>query len=838
MTNQAAPDESPGSAAAGAPHPGGLSAAEAAGRLAVDGPNQLPRPPEPSSARRALRHLAEPLSLVLLAAAALSVSVLGRPAEGFTILAIVVLNVVIATVQEHRSAAAVRALEELTAPTARARRDGATIVVPSAELVRGDIVEVAAGDRVPADLQLLESAGLAVDEAILTGESWPVEKDANAHPPSDAPLGDRTDRAFSGTLAVRGHGSGVVVATGAGTEIGRIAGELGDAKPPPLVGELQSVALRMSALAVVVGAALVPVILWRSRGDEDRVVTAVLGGVALAVAAIPEGMATIVTTALALGARRMAVHGAIVRNLAAIDGLGTVDVVCTDKTGTLTTGQLGVAARDAADGRDDELWLAALRCNDARDGTGDPVDVALAAAAGVRGPLGRRIAERPYDPATRSMTTVHAVAGGSVLTLKGAPEVVFARCRSGPATARLGEAVERFTGDGLRALALATTTLDTDAEVLDLDAGDLEPLGVVALADPLRPSAASAVADLQRAGIRIVLATGDHLGTAEAIAAQVGLTGTSVSGDQLALLDPTARRTALAEATVVARVDPSTKVDLVDAHHAAGRIVAMTGDGVNDAPALERADVGVAVAGSGGTDVARGAAQVVVTDGDLGTLTRAVQEGRRIRRNLRTVVRYLLTGNLSEVIVVVGAILLFPELAVPLLPVQILWVNLVTDGLPALALGVDVTDGDPLDVAPEHDGLLDRARLRTALVGALSIGATVLASGLVAQAAGWSPEGVRTQLLLSLLVCHLALAYVARARRWTFEAGWWRNRTVFAAIGGSLALQLLVFGTAPGRAALAITALPPLGWGMAVLSAIAMVAALDLERAARRAAHG
>lgn len=807
----------------------GLTQEAAAQRLADDGPNELPTAPEPRLAVRVARQVLDPLSLVLLAASLASIAVLGHTAEGLAIAAIVVLNVTIGTAQERRASSAVAALEDLTAPTARVRRSGRTAVIPARHLVVGDVVELAAGDRVPADLTLLEAVSLAVDEAILTGESLPATKLVGEPSRPDVPLGDRAGDAFASTLVVRGRGIGLVTRTGADTAVGAIATSLGRATPPPLVAELRSVAARMSTLAIVLGALLVPVVLARAGDDPDPVVTAVLAGVALAVAAIPEGLATIVTTSLALGARRMAARGAIVRRLPAIEALGAADVICSDKTGTITTGKLTVSAVIFAAGRDDEFWQASLRCNDAVGGMGDPIDVALRAAAeqaGAAHPGGTRVAERPFDADTRTMTTVHQVGDTAILSVKGAPEDVLRRCQPGPARQQLESAYTSLATEGLRVLALAAASTD------DMDSIALEPLGLAAFHDPLRPSAIDAIAQCRAAGIRVVLVTGDHIDTARSVASAAGIEGPAVTGADLAALSPGDRDEALRSAAVIARVDPATKVALVDAHRAAGRVVAMTGDGVNDAPALRRADIGVALAGEGGTDVAREAAAVVVTDGDLGTLVSAVREGRRIYSNLRAVVGYLVTGNISEVLTVLLTLAVLPELAVPLLPVQLLWINLITDGLPALALGVDQPASDPLAHRPRgRDGrLLPLARLGALAIRGALMALAVVGSGLVARRWGWSDAAVRTQLLLTLLVAHLLLAYTVRATRWTFERGCWRNRVLLAAVGGSVLLQLLAFGTGLGRSLLGLAPVPPAGWVLASIGAATALAAIDLTR--------
>jgi calcium-translocating P-type ATPase len=818
---------------AAAPARAGLTDAAAAQKLARDGPNRLPAPAEPSLAARALHHALEPLSLVLVAAALASTFVLSHTLEGLAIAAIVVLNVSISTVQERRAASAIAALDDLTAPTARVVRNGRSTVLAAADLVRGDLVDLTAGDRVPADVVLVEAASFAVDEALLTGESFPADKRASVHGACGPASTDRSDQAFAGTLVVRGHGQGIVTRTGAYTELGAIASTLQTNEDPPLVHDLRQVAARMSVLAIAVGGALVPVVLLRARSEPDAVVVAVLAGVALAVAAIPEGLASIVVTALALGARRMADGGAIVRRLEAIEALGSAQVICTDKTGTITTGRLAIADVVPVPGREAELWRTAAYCNDATDGTGDPLDVVLLEAAQAHGVTRsgvHRLEEHPFDADTLCMVTIDRVDGARRLSIKGAPEVVLARCTPGPDVDALADRVAALTARGMRVIAFAT------ASTGDPDATALDPLGIVALHDPLRPSAVDAVARCRDAGIRVVLVTGDHASTAGAIAASVGIDGAVVEGRDLVDLEPADKAARLQEAAIVARVDPGTKLDLVQAHRAVGRVVAMTGDGVNDAPALRVADVGVAIAGEGGTDVARAAADIVVTNGDLGTIVRAVGEGRRIHRNLRSVVGYLVTGNISEVLIVIAAVVLLPDLAVPLLPVQLLWVNLVTDGLPAVALGVDRPGVDPLRLppAPSRVSLLDAARLRTLVGRGAMVAGAVLAAGLVASASGWDDERVRSQLLLALLGAHLVLAYAARATVRTLEPGWWRNRTLAVAVGGSLLLQVLAFCTEVGREALGLATLPPSAWALAALAAGAALVGIDIARARQR----
>ncbi|MER7506071.1 cation-translocating P-type ATPase [Nonomuraea pusilla] len=844
-----------------APAADGLPDEEAVRLLAEYGPNELPAARPPSLLVRAARQLADPLSILLLAAGLVTLLVLGEVPEGVAILAILAVNVVIGVTQEAKAEQAVRALRTMTAPMAKARRGGAVRRIPAADVVPGDVIEVAAGDRVPADARVVEAASLAVNEAMLTGESRSAGKRAGGA--VEGALGDRDGQLFSGTMVVRGSGVAVVTRTGARTEMGAIASALHGQVKGPLEVELAQVSKRIGLLAAAAG--VVMVVLGLARGGIAPF-DLVLAGVALAIAAVPESMAAAVTTALALGSQRMARLGVIVRRLSAIQALGATTVIASDKTGTLTTGRLTVADHVAVPGED--LWRAAVRCNDARDGLGDAVDVALLAAAAEHGtrrdPAETRLAARPFDAETRSMTVLTATPGETpVVTVKGAPEAVLSRCAPGPETERLAAAVPELARRGLRVLALAGTDAPGhrpgdaarsggpgEADDGDqpgegglpdrwdvLDAAGLRPVGLVGLSDEVRDSAGRAVAECRSGGIRVIMVTGDHADTARAVAEEVGIdpdpvvTGASLDGPDRAAL--------LRRAGVLARVDPATKLELVRELREHGEVVAMTGDGVNDAPALRHADVGVAMAGEEGTDVAREAASVVVTNGELGTIVAGVREGRRLHHNVGSMIGYLLAGNLAEILIVLVGMFAWPDLVIPLLPVQLLWINLVLDGIPAIALGVDRAPGDPLASRPRRDGLLSGAVLGGIALRSLVVGLLVVAAVEAARALGWDSEQVRTQAVLALVFARLTLAYVARARRWTFEAGWWRGRAVTAAVAGTAALQALVTLVPPLGRLLALAPLPPAGWAMAGAAALLTPPLCDLAalltRARRRA---
>ncbi|MEU4835590.1 cation-transporting P-type ATPase [Streptosporangium sp. NPDC023615] len=801
--------------------PPGLTGQQAANLLAEHGANELPQPRPPTLLGRAARQLADPFSILLAIAGLVTLLVLREIPEGAAILAILLVNVVIGVSQEARADQAVRALRTLTAPMAKVRRDGTTHRILASEVVPGDLIEVAAGDRVPADARVIQAGSLGVDEATLTGESRSADKNAGGAGGPDAALGDRDGELFSGTLVVRGSGLALVERTGAHTEMGRIASALEGRAPGPLEVELAQVSRKIGIVALVAGAVMIALGLTRVMRGEAALLDIILAGVALAIAAVPESLAAAVTTARALGSQRMAGLGLIVRRLSAIEALGATTVIATDKTGTLTTGKLTVVDHVAAPEAD--LWRAVLRCNDARDGLGDGVDVALAAAAahhGVQLPPGEgRLDSRPFDAETRSMAVI---TDGPLLTVKGAPEEVLARCLPGEHTQRLTQAISELTAKGLRVLAVAEK--DTD----DLDADDLRPVGLLGLRDEIRPSAGQAVADCRSAGIRVVMVTGDHADTARAVAEQVGIhPDPTVTGASLS--DPD-RAVRLREAGVIARVDPATKLDLVHALREHGEVVTMTGDGVNDAPALRHADVGVAMAGDEGTDVAREAAAVVVTNGELGTIVTGIREGRRLRRNVHSMIGYLLAGNLAEIFLVIVGLLVWPDLIIPLLPVHLLWINLVLDGIPAIALGIDRAAGDPLAGRPSREGLLARPVLVRIATRALVVGALVFAAVEVARRLGWSEEQVRTQAVLALVLARLTLAYVARAQRWTFEKGWWRGRAILVAVAVAAALQALVTLVPALGALLVLVPLPPIGWAMALAAGLLTPILCDLLR--------
>ena len=701
----------------------GLSVDEVARRRARFGPNRLDEGRRRGPLRMLLDQFADFMVLVLLASAVLA-GILGEPQDSLAIAVILTLNAVLGFAQEYRAERAVRALQALGAPQARVWRDGGVAVVPGEDIVPGDVVLLDAGSAVPADVRIVDAAQLRIDESALTGESQPVEKRIDALAGGDLALGDRTNLAFKGTLVTYGRGRGVVVATGMETELGRVAALLDEADDgrTPLQRRLADFGRRL-ALAVLALCAVLFVV-GVLRGEEP--VLMFLTAVSLAVAAIPEALPAVVTVALALGARKMVRANALIRRLPAVETLGSVTCVCSDKTGTLTENRMRVEAFHV-DGRDTgtppgpgqrsvawNLLLAALALsNDAEprgDGAeGDPTEVALLLAA-LRAEIDKRelaarmprLAEVAFSSERARMTTIHSDPdGGLVAFTKGAPEHVLPSCRDVDLPAML-DAADDMARRGLRVLAFASRRLERmpeEGQLEDIETG-MTLLGLVGLIDPPRAEAAEAVALCRTAGIRVVMITGDHPATARAIATRLGIVddgGRVVSGAELARLDRDAFAAEVESIRVYARVAPEQKIQIVEALQKHGELVAMTGDGVNDAPALRQAEIGVAM-GKGGTDVAREAAHMVLLDDNFASIVGAVREGRRIYDNIRKFIKFAFASNTGEIWTLFLAP--FVGLPIPLLPIHILWVNLVTDGLPGLALTLEPAEREIMQRPP------------------------------------------------------------------------------------------------------------------------------------------
>ena len=827
----------------------GLSAADAAERLGRFGPNAIHERERRSPLRMLAGQFTDFMIVVLLVAAGIS-ALIGEPEDSIVILVIVVLNAIVGFVQEYRAERAMAALKQLSAAAAQVVRDGRIAEIAAPDLVPGDIVLLAAGNVVPADVRLLESAPLRVEEAALTGESVPVDKTTTPLADADAALGDRRNMAYKGTTVVYGRGRAAVVATGMHTELGKIAALLSDENEgrTPLQKRLTHFGKRISVACLLICVGIFA--LGIARGEPFALM--LLTAVSLAVAAIPEALPAVITTALALGAYRMVKKNALIRRLPAVETLGSVTTICSDKTGTLTENRMRVE-RLMVDGRAHpgaqaprsdagRLLLTAMAvshdavASGASGATGDPTEVALLVAARETGfdknalALSMpRVAEVPFDAERQRMTTVHRDDGGFAAFTKGSPERVVERCETmltGDAVVAidreqvLGEA-GRMAASGLRVLAVAFRRWRDIPAPLSAESAERELtlLGLVGLMDPPRAEAAEAVALCKSAGIVPVMVTGDHPETARAIAERLGIVGPGgrvVTGRELGGLSAEELRRQAREVAVYARVNPAQKIAIVEALQSAGECVAMTGDGVNDAPALKRADIGVAM-GRIGTDVAREASSMTLLDDNFATIVVAVREGRRIYDNIRKFVRFVMGGNSGEIWTIAAAPLF--GLPLPLLPIQILWVNLITDGLPGLALAVEPEERNVMRRPPRPvresifaNGLWQHVVWVGLLIGAICI-------GIQAWAIGRGSEHWQTMVFTALAFCQMYHVLGIRSEREsTLAIGPFTNLPLLGAVALTVVLQLaLVYIPALNP----IFSTHPLAWDELAVSAAA-----------------
>lgn len=817
----------------------GLSAVEVLARAQRFGPNALEGKPGRSRVRMLLDQFSDFMILVLIAAAVVS-GMIGDVEDTIAILVIILLNAAIGFVQESRAERAMAALKRLAAPTATVVREGDHRAIPATELVPGDVVLLEAGNVVPADVRLIHPVQLKVDESALTGESVTVVKRDTVLEEADAPLGDRVNLAYKGTIVTNGRSRGIVLATGMATQLGQIAAMLAAGEEPrtPLQKRLAAFGRRLS-LAIL---AICAVIFATGVVRGEPLVLMLLTAISLAVAAIPEALPAVVTILLALGASKMARQRALIRKLPAVETLGSITYACSDKTGTLTQNRMQVdeifAGGSAVRGMPTDSSAEPLRSlltavalnNDAgaaADGElhGDPTEAALYAAAAAAGydkarleAVMPRVAELAFDSRRKCMTTLHRDGSGMVAYTKGAPEVVLARC-----TAALGNAgteplalaattaeAQRMAADGLRVLAVAqrrfATMPDTTRE------GGVEAaltfLGLVGMLDPPRVEVPAAIRDCKSAGVRVVMITGDHPATAQAIARRIGIaddaTPAPLTGAELARMSDEELARVVGDVRVYARMDPAQKIRIVTALQARGEFVAMTGDGVNDAPALKRADIGVAM-GLRGTDVAREASSLVLLDDNFATIVSAVREGRRIFDNIRKFVRFAMTGNSGEIWTIFLAP--FLGLPMPLLPIHILWINLVTDGLPGLALAAEPAERGIMQRPPRPPqeslfahGMWQQIVWQGLLIAAVSLG--VQGYAFHSGSAHWQTM-VFTVLTLSQMTLVLALRSEHRS---LFQQGILSNTPLLASVLLTFVLQLAtiyvpflndIFKTAP-----------------------------------------
>jgi len=870
----------------------GLSAAEATARLARFGPNRLEAAERVPAWRKFLGQFADPLIYLLLAAVVVSLVAWAleggksAPYDAIVISAIVVANAVLGYVQEARAEQAVAALQRMSAATAGVVRDGREERIPATGVVPGDLLALAEGDAVAADARLVEAASLTVAEASLTGESEAVLKDVDsiAEPVG---LGDRVNMVFSGTAVVRGRGRAVVTATAMATEMGTVARLLGEteAQATPLQREVDRIG-RMLGIAVIVIAAVVvgAILLTADLRSASDLVSVLLIGVSLAVAAVPEGLPAVLSVVLALGVQRMAQERAIVKKLSSVETLGSASVICADKTGTLTKNEMTIEKVVTGSGEvdvtgsgyrpdgelrvdghplDDAVLLDEVRAvlaggslaNDAvlreEEGEwtiqGDPTAAAFLVAeakveglAEMRRARFERVGEVPFSSERKLMSTVHTDLEGEpgvAVVTKGAPDVLLGRCaeerlggRVWPLTeerrSEILTTVDQLADLALRTLAVAYRPLPADERPPHDETVERELiyLGLVGIIDPPRPEARVAIADAHDAGVRVLMITGDHPHTAARIASDLGIAAAGsrvVTGAELEAMDDDARAAAVREVSVYARVSPEHKLRIVDALHADGRIVAMTGDGVNDAPALKAADIGVAM-GVAGTEVAKEAADMILADDDFATIVSAVREGRGIFANIRKFLRFLLSSNIGEVftmffgVVLAGVIGLEDTgeaIAVPLLATQILWINLLTDGAPALALGMDAPPDDIMSRPPRR--LTDRVIDAEMWIGIVWVGAVMAAVTLLAldlRLPGGFVGGsgnvieARTMAFTTLVFAQLFNCFNARSDRTSAFHRLFTNRWLWGAIALSATLQVAVvelpflndaFGTMP-----------------------------------------
>jgi Ca2+-transporting ATPase len=837
----------------------GLTAQQATQKLSEYGENKLKEKKKKTMFQRFMDQFKDVMILILIAAAVISFVIAcyeGEPKEFFEpalILLIVVINAIMGVMQESKAEKALDALKNLSAPHARVIRDGEEHVIDAAQLVPGDIIRLEAGDFVPADARLLRSVSLKSEESALTGESVPAEKDAGAEMNENAPLGDRHNMVFSGCSITYGTATAVVTGTGMDTEMGKIANLLdneADTQTP-----LQKKLSQLGKYLGIVALAACAIIFIVGVVNGIPVMEIFMTAVSLAVSAIPEGLPAIVTIVLSIGVQRMVKKNAIIRRLPAVETLGSASIICSDKTGTLTQNRMTLVKAYTDGAKESEeihtqntdsirklLQYATLCCDgsvvfhgEEEQHIGDPTETAIVLAAHRNGmpkdELNRqfpRLAEIPFDSDRKLMTTVNQIDGKNIVIVKGAFDMMASRCVAGDIEA--ARAVnDTMSADALRVLAVAYKEIDSvpDMPTSDELENGLTLLGLVGMIDPPRPEAKAAVATCRKAGIKPVMITGDHVVTASAIARELGILQEgdhAITGAELDAMSDSELDKKVDRISVYARVSPENKIRIVKAWQRKGQVVSMTGDGVNDAPALKAADIGCAM-GITGTDVAKGAADMTLTDDNFATIVDAVQEGRGIYANIRKVVGFLLGTNIGEVITVFAAMLLWHKS--PLLSMQLLWINLVTDSMPAIALGMEAVEKDIMEQKPKpkEEGIFAHGLGVRVVLQGFMFAILTLVGFIVGESVTGELAGGQTMAFIVLSLSQVVQAFNMRSDHSLFRIGFFTNRKLNMACLLSLALVLIVLFT-PLSVAFGLITLPAhlyfIGFGLCLVPLLVM----------------
>lgn len=854
----------------------GLTSEAAKERLERFGPNKLKEGKKVSLIARFFKELADPMILILIAAALISGVTAVYSGESFAdviiIMIVVIINAVLGVFQESKAEKAIAALQEITAATSKVLRDGRQVVVKSEELVPGDIVVLEAGDAVPADARIIESASMKIEEAALTGESVPVNKIVSAltlDGEKDVPLGDRKNMAYMGSTVVYGRGQAVVTGTGMDTEMGKIADALSQAKDDetPLQKKLNQLSKILSFLVIGICAFIFLLDLVRSYPDitGQGMLDTFMVAVSLAVAAIPEGLAAVVTIVLSIGVTNMSRRNAVIRKLTAVETLGCTQVICSDKTGTLTQNKMTVVEHAGSDVN--YLATAMALCSDAEldeknNATGEPTECALVNDAYKLGfsktelkQKCPRIGEAPFDSGRKMMSTVHKTESGEIVQFtKGAPDEVLKRCThvwmNGEAIPIDDEMRQKIVNDNknmadkaLRVLCAATRIYQEPPESFEPETLEQELcyLGLSGMIDPIRPEVKDAIDECKEAGIRPVMITGDHRDTAAAIAKQLGILasdGQAITGAQLNDLSDEALKQNIEKYSVYARVQPEHKVRIVQAWKAEGKVTAMTGDGVNDAPSIKNADIGVGM-GITGTDVTKNVADMVLADDNFATIVSAVEEGRRIYDNIRKAIQYLLASNLAEVLSIFFATILG---FVVLKPVHLLWINLITDCFPALALGMEKSEGDIMKRPPRNakdgifaGGMAVDVALQGVIVTILTLAAYFI--GHFIESGRWeivnSPDGM-TMAFLTLSMVEIFHSFNMRSRRKSVFALKNHNKFLWGAMILSFVLTTAVIYVPFLSDAFGFEHISLLEYAIAMLLAVVIIPIVELIKFIQR----